>query len=71
MGAAIARYDIEWDNMMERFVERAWRDTQETNLVETLYLRTTLGWAAGVVTGMLEMVHSQWKYHCGIVHKQE
>ena len=24
-----------------------------------------------MVVGMLEMVYSQWKYHCNIAHKQE
>ena len=39
-------------------------------IAEKEYRRTVLGWAAGMVSGMLEMVQSQWNYCCGIVHKR-
>ena len=53
MRAEIAQYEIGWYNMMEERVARAWREIQEQHLAEEEYLRTSLGWDAGVVVGML------------------
>ena len=64
MGAEIAQDEIGWDNMMEGWLEKAWREIQEPYLAEKEFCRTALGCAVVVVVGMLKMVHSQWKYHC-------
>ena len=69
MGAEIAQDEIGWDNMVEGRMVRAWRDIQEQHITEKEYCSTALGWAVGVVVGMLEMVHSWWKNLCNIVNK--
>ena len=71
MGEAIEQYDIGWYNMVEVRLSRSWLDIQGQYLSKKGHLRTSLGWAEGVVTGMLEMVHSQWKYRCKFLHKRE
>ena len=70
MGAAIAQDEIGWVNIIEGRVMRSWRDIGKQNLAERESCRTALGWYAVVVVGILEMVHSQWKYCCNFLHKQ-
>ena len=55
---------------MEGRLASTWRDIQGQNILEKESLRTALSWSARVVVGMLEMVQSQWKYCCDIVHKR-
>ena len=53
MGTTIEQDEIGLKNIMEGRVAGAWCDIQEQHLVKKESHRTTLGWAKGVVVGIL------------------
>jgi hypothetical protein len=62
---------IGWINFTEGKISRRWRQLQGAHYRATNSLRTPEQWAAGLITSLLSMVHSQWTHRCNILHARD
>jgi hypothetical protein len=66
--AAMSQDRIGWMNFTEGKISKQWRHLQAAHYQSTHSRRTADQWAAGLVTTLLSMVHSQWTHRCNILH---
>lgn len=70
--AAREQDEIGWQNFMERKFSSKWLlDIQERHCRNVGSRRTARGWAQNLVSLLLEMVHGQWLFGNGMVHKRD
>jgi hypothetical protein len=69
--AATAQDRIGWVNFTEGKISKQWRKLQAAHYQSTHSRRTADQWAAGLVTTLLSMVHSQWTHRCNILHARD
>jgi hypothetical protein len=66
--AAIAQDRIGWMNFTEGKISKQLRQLLAARYQSTHSRHTANQWAAGLVTTLLSMVHSQWTHRCNILH---
>jgi hypothetical protein len=69
--AAAAQDQIGWTNFTEGKISTRWRTLQATHYQTICLRRSSEQWAAGLVTTLLSMVHSQWTHRCKILHERD
>jgi hypothetical protein len=69
--ATMAQDCIGWMNFTEGKISKQWRQLQAAHYQSTHSRRTADQWAAGLVTTLLSMVHSQWTHRCNILHARD
>jgi hypothetical protein len=52
-------------------ISRRWRQLQAEHYQSHQSRRTADQWAAGLVTSLLSMVHSQWTHQCNVLHARD
>jgi hypothetical protein len=69
--AATAQDRIGWINFTEGKISKKWRALQAIHYQAIRSQRSSDQWAAGLVTTLLSLVHSQWKHRCHILHERD
>lgn len=62
---------IGWDNFMEGKVSNEIRKCQKQFLIQEGSRKSSITWTAGLISQLLGMVHEQWTYRNGVVHKRD
>jgi hypothetical protein len=68
---AMAQDHIGWINFTEGKISKRWRQLQTAHYQSAHSRHTADQWAAGLVTSLLSMVHSQWTDRCNILHARD
>jgi hypothetical protein len=69
--AAVAQDRIGWMSFTEGKITKRWRTIQATYYREIESTRSANKWAAGLVTTLLSMTHSQWTHRNSILHARD
>jgi hypothetical protein len=70
--AAQAQDRIRWMNTTEGKLSHQWHQLQAKKHYKSIdSLCSTDKWAAGLVTNLLGITHSQWLHHCAVLHEQD
>jgi hypothetical protein len=69
--AAVAQDHIGWMSFTEGKITKCWRTIQATYYREIESTRSANKWAAGLVTTLLSMTHSQWTHRNSILHARD
>jgi hypothetical protein len=69
--AASAQNRIRWMNFTEGKIARQWHTIQAAHYQAIASRRSTNKWAAGLVTCLLSLVHSQWTHRCSVLHARD
>jgi hypothetical protein len=65
---AISPYIIGWDHYKMGMVSKQIAKIQSAYLLHSNSLRPASSWIAGLITQLLQVMHSQWIYRCILVH---
>jgi hypothetical protein len=69
--AAIAQDRIGWVALTEGRVSKLWRQLQANHYRKIHSRRSARQWAAGLVTSLLSVTHSQWTHRNSILHARD
>jgi hypothetical protein len=69
--AATTQDRIGWRNFVEGKISKEWRILQSRHYLEIASRRSGDRWAEKLVTKLLELVHSMWKYRNSILHERD
>jgi hypothetical protein len=69
--AAQAQDRIGWMNTTEGKVSHHWRHLQAEHYQSINSRRSADKWAAGLVTNLLGITHSQWLHRCAVLHERD
>jgi hypothetical protein len=59
---------IGWDQFMMGMVSTKLLPIQSLHLIESKSLANAMRWITGLITQLLQVVHTQWIYQCVLVH---
>jgi alpha-amylase/alpha-mannosidase (GH57 family) len=69
--AAQAQDRIGWMNTTEGKLSRQWQQLQAEHYKSIDSPRSASKWAAGLVTNLLGITHSQWLHRCAVLHERD
>jgi hypothetical protein len=69
--AAQAQDRIGWMNTTEGKLSHQWRQLQAEHYKSIDSPRSVGKWAAGLVTNLLGITHSQWLHRCAVLHERD
>jgi hypothetical protein len=69
--AAIAQDRIGWVGLTEGRISKQWSKLQDKHYRRIQSKRSAGQWAAGLVTSLLSITHSQWTHRNGILHARD
>ena len=69
--AALEQDLIEWQNFVEGKLTNKWRELQEEYYAMINSRQLATWWVAGLVTQLLEFVHTMWKYQNLVDHEHD
>jgi hypothetical protein len=67
--AAQAQDNIGWLHMMEGKISVKWNQLQAEHYQSIDLCQSHGKWAAGLITNLLSVTHSQWLHQCAVLHK--
>jgi hypothetical protein len=71
LSAAQAQDSIGWLHTTEGKILRQWQVLQQTHYRSICSRRSSRKWAAGLITNLLSITHSQWKHRNAVEHERD
>ena len=69
--AAQAQDRIGWLHTTEGKISKQWRHIQTAHYLTIKSCRSPMKWAAGLITNLLSVTHSQWLHRCAVAHERD
>jgi hypothetical protein len=71
LSAAQAQDSIGWLHTTEGKISQQWQGLQRAHYRSIGSCRSSRKWAAGLITNLLSITHSQWKHRNAVVHERD